>query len=255
MVLKSPSLGPQMDQNAFLLKLRPRNASKVVKTIYDLDFNINCGNLTALSFGVLRQSNGGNYYMGTEQVCNALKLQRIKLFSKIDTLESIWHTDNACCQTSLSDEEMELLNDCFNSASSINEIDRSSAYYIAGYVCHKENLLSTSDDFQPTQPTCPESEFLDQLSRGKLTHPPSSLYDLGLYLLTYYKHVQDKTCVNRILVAFKEIYVATHFDFPNPESVLKRFVNTFAKAFAKNETEKIAKEKKQNVVKRKRLNR
>ena len=75
------------------------------------------------------------------------------MFSKIDTLESIWHTDNACCQTSLSDKEMELLNDCFNSASSINEIDRSSAYYIAGYVCHKENLLSTSDDFQPTQPT------------------------------------------------------------------------------------------------------
>ena len=55
---------------------------------------------------------------------------------------------------------------CFNSAGSINEIDPSSAYYITGYVCHKENLLSTSDDFQPTQSACPESEFLDQLSRG-----------------------------------------------------------------------------------------
>ena len=54
MVLKSPILGPQMDQNAFLLKLRPRNASKVVKTIYDLDFNIYCGNLTALSYNGIR---------------------------------------------------------------------------------------------------------------------------------------------------------------------------------------------------------
>ena len=88
-----------------------------------------------------------------------------------------------------------------------------------------------------------------------LSHPPSYLYDLGLYLLTYYKQVQDKTCVNRILVAFKEIYVAAHIDIPNSDSVLRRFVNTFTKAFARDETENIAKEKKQNVVKRKRLER
>ena len=99
------------------------------------------------------------------------------------------------------------------------------------------------------------SEFVNQLSRGKLSHPPSYLYDLGLYLLAYYKHVKDKTCVNRILIGFKEIHIATHIDIPNSDSVLRRFVNTFTRAFAKNETENIAKEKKQNVVKRKRLER
>ena len=38
-----------MTQNAFLRQLWPRNASKIVKTIYDLDFDINCGNLITLS--------------------------------------------------------------------------------------------------------------------------------------------------------------------------------------------------------------
>ena len=64
--------------------------------------------------------------MGTDQICNALKLQRIKLFSKIDTLETIWHSGKACCQQPLSEEEMELLNDCFDLANSVNDIDRSS---------------------------------------------------------------------------------------------------------------------------------
>ena len=45
-----PVLGPKMGKNAFLHQLRPRNGSKIVKTIYDLDFNINCGNLTTLSY-------------------------------------------------------------------------------------------------------------------------------------------------------------------------------------------------------------
>ena len=111
-----------------------------------------------------------------------LKLQRIKLFSKIDKLETIWHAGKACCQQPLSEEEMELLNDCFDLASSVNDIDRSSVYYIAGYVCHKENLHPTFDDPQLTQPACPASEFVNQLSRGKLSRPPSYLYDLGLYL-------------------------------------------------------------------------
>ena len=47
-------------------------------------------------FGVLRQCNGGNYYMGVDQTYNALKLQRIKLFSKIDAIETVWHSESPC---------------------------------------------------------------------------------------------------------------------------------------------------------------
>ena len=45
-----PVLGPKMGKNAFLHQLRPRNRSKIVKTIYDLKFDINCGNLISLPY-------------------------------------------------------------------------------------------------------------------------------------------------------------------------------------------------------------
>ena len=45
-------------------------------------------------FGVFRQLNGGNYYMSADHICNALKLQRIKLFSRIDVFDNVWHTES-----------------------------------------------------------------------------------------------------------------------------------------------------------------
>ena len=39
--------------------------------------------------GVFRQLNGSNYYMSADHACNALKLQRIKLFSRIDLFDTV----------------------------------------------------------------------------------------------------------------------------------------------------------------------
>ena len=64
-------------------------------------------------FGVFRQLNDGNYYMSAGNVCNALRLQRIKLFTKIDVMDHVWHAESNCCTKPLSDEELEALNDCF----------------------------------------------------------------------------------------------------------------------------------------------
>ncbi len=53
-----PVLGPKMTQNAFLRQLRPRNGSKIVETIYDLDFDINCGNWITLSYNDIHTVGG-----------------------------------------------------------------------------------------------------------------------------------------------------------------------------------------------------
>ena len=196
-------------------------------------------------FGVFRQLNGGNYHMSVDHVCNALKLQRIKLFSRIDVLDTVWHTESNCCSTPLSEEELESLNDGFQSTNNVTEIDRSTVYYVAGYISHKENLDKDMDS--STVPTVPASEFTTELSRGKLSHPPSYLYDLGLYLLTYYKTLNDKNCLKKIMLAFNQIYVSTHFDIPNACSVLRRFANTFSKAFVKKESDKIVEDKKGKI--------
>ena len=44
-------------------------------------------------FGIYRQLNGGNFYMSSEQIKNSLKLQRIKIFDRLDIYETVIHYD------------------------------------------------------------------------------------------------------------------------------------------------------------------
>ena len=67
-------------------------------------------------FGIYRQLNGGNYYMSVEHVQNALKLQRIKLFSRLQCFEKLNHTEDDCCKEPLDENEQETLDNCFNEA-------------------------------------------------------------------------------------------------------------------------------------------
>ena len=79
----------------------------------------------------------------------------------------------------------------------------------------------------------PESEFTTLLSRGKLSHPSADLYDLSQYLLCYFKMKDPKCCNSVFLNAFKIIYDATGYEFPNIGKIIRRFVNCFFKTFAK----------------------
>ena len=143
----------------------------------------------------------------------------------------------------LSDEELILLDDCFEETSDsvISVKEKSALYYISGYICQKENL-ETGD--APTI-DLPESEFTQYVSRGKLCHPPRDLYDLSLYLYSFYSSISDRTCLKRILVAFNLIYESSHCEFQNISSILRRYLNTFTKGFVKKETEKIKIDKKE----------
>ena len=39
-----------------------------------------------------------------------------------------------------------------------------------------------------------ESEFVNMVSRGKFDYPSEELFDLSLYLYSYYKSKEDKCC-------------------------------------------------------------
>jgi hypothetical protein len=57
-------------------------------------------------FGVFRGLNGDNNYMGADHVQNCLKLQRIKLFARLDSDNiSLEHTESDCCKQDLSEKE------------------------------------------------------------------------------------------------------------------------------------------------------
>ena len=75
-------------------------------------------------------------------------------------------------------------------------------YFISGYVCHAENLQTA---VPPSLVECSSSEFTQNVSRRKLSHPTMELYDLSLYLFSYYKSLEDKKCIKKILLGFREI--------------------------------------------------
>ena len=123
--------------------------------------------------------------VSVEQVISSLSLRRLKLYHKlhVDTEEMV-SNENVCCSGDLSDkdEDIEILDYCFSEASNLSESERSSLYFICGYVTFKENLegaevIEHSD----------ESEFTELVSRGKLKHPPIDLYDLSQYLYSFFK--------------------------------------------------------------------
>ena len=200
--------------------------------------------------GAYRQLNGGNYYMSADHVENALKLHRIKLFSSLEVDDIVWHSQNECCHVTLNDDELECLPKAFECSSKISEIERSSLYYICGYVCFKEGIHS---DKHKEVANCPESEFTTEVSRCKLFHPTEDIFELGLYVYAYYQNIQNKTCINKLLNGFIKIYEVSHFKLPNIQSILCRFDNSFSKGCAKKETEKIKRSSKS--IKHRRLER
>ena len=82
-------------------------------------------------FGTWRQMNGGNYYMSMVNIESCMNLQRLKLFSRLLQEETVWHAPNDCCENPLSDEELDAVDDCFDSAD-INDIEMSTLYFISG---------------------------------------------------------------------------------------------------------------------------
>ena len=70
------------------------------------------------------------------------------------------------------------------------------------------------------------------MSRGKLSLPLESGYELSLYWCGYYKIVENKTCTKKLREAFKEIYDMAQIDIENHESVIRRLINCFSKVTA-----------------------
>ena len=114
-------------------------------------------------FSIYRQASGGNFFfISTEQISNALALQRLKLFSQLD-IQSTNVAEN-CCEFDIreSEEDLDLIVKAFDEASNLTKHERSILYYISGYVAFKENMTVPSD---VSIPSCrSDSEFTSMVS-------------------------------------------------------------------------------------------
>ena len=52
-------------------------------------------------------------------------------------------SDNVCCETDLidSEEDLDLIERCFEESSNLSLADRSSLFYMSGYVVRRGNLM------------------------------------------------------------------------------------------------------------------
>ena len=143
---------------------------------------------------------------------------------------------------------MKILKSLIIEASNLSESERSSLYFICGYVTFKENLEGQKSEHSD------ESEFTELVSRGKLKHPPIDLYDLSQYLYSFFTIRKPKCCSKIIFQSFQYIYESSGYEFPNVVSILKRFINCFFKGYAKDETDRIRADKCKNDRKKRKLN-
>ena len=98
-----------------------------------------------------------------------------------------------------------------------------------------------------------DSEFVNKVSRGRLGHPPSELYDLSQYSFAFFKTRVKKCCSKLFLDAYQMIYDTTNFEFDNISSRLRRFNNCVFKAFANNINDKLKRFKDDKKVKQRRI--
>ena len=200
------------------------------------------------AYGGFRQGSGGNYHISYEQILSSMTLQRLKLFDILELPYSNEHTRDSCCSTELYDNEIYLL-DVIPSLEDLEEIERSTLYYICGYVSMKINIGLDAPVVDSNI-----SEFTTNVSRGALKHPPEELFDLGLRLYCFHKNVESKSCATRLMKAFTEIYESNYsfLDDSIVSDMLQRFINCFSKGYANMQTEQI-KIDKNNRKKRKAL--
>ena len=201
-------------------------------------------------FGIYRQNSGGNYCISTYQDFSGLKLQRLKLYHQLEMSEKLHVAINdECCQSLIeNDEDLQILDSCFEISSKLSTLEKSTLYYISGYVAFKEMCAVDVPEIQGQ-----ESEFLKQISRRRLGHPPAELYDLSQYFFAFFKTREKKCCSKLFLEAYETIYEVTHFKSDNIQSILRRFNNCFYKSFANDLNDKLKRFKDEKKMKQRRI--
>ena len=129
---------------------------------------------------------------------NTLNLQRLTLFSKLEieqTGEEKSRLSCNCDSDDLDDQMNDLVEESFTKSSKLSKNEKSTLYFVSGYVARKENL-TTDTNFMKL----PESEFTELVSRGKLMHPPAALYGLSQYLLSFLKENAAQNILRKLSI-------------------------------------------------------
>ena len=183
-------------------------------------------------FSCYRQMSGGNYYIGLDQLLCSARLRKLKLFEELDIDRSeFFHVQNLCCSKEMSDDELSVIDSLFERSNSLSDNERSSLYYICGYICFKEGIVNDSESDLLTDESGNRfiCEFTDLVSRGKLTYPRHDVVYFAFVTYTFFTKDKSIDCGNLLCHRFLYIYESLCFCFPNCLNVCRRLVNCFFK--------------------------
>ena len=71
---------------------------------------------------------------------NSLALQRLKLFSELDTAEVVTHSAEKYYTAALTEGAIFMLNEAFLLRNTLTDVDESSLFHTSGYIAFKEAL-------------------------------------------------------------------------------------------------------------------
>ncbi|XP_065659062.1 uncharacterized protein LOC136083583 [Hydra vulgaris] len=194
-------------------------------------------------FGIYRQLSGGNYFISEEQVLNSVHLQRLKLFSKLVSLDETdihcSHIHSDCCTMDLIEEDIIYLDKCLINADneSINNQENAALFYMAGYVQHKTNPQRVLD---ATTLQSASSEFTDYVSHGKLRYPGDTLFQFicFCYLLfnSFPKSEKRFQCVVYLKKLFLFLHSTSPFDLETNSTDITKVISIITNCFLKGVT-------------------
>lgn len=187
-------------------------------------------------FGAIRGMFGGLYHVALEQILIASKLRQIKLLHDLGLetkcTESTLHPAS-CCTDDFTEAEWSQIDNCFNFTEDVDQKERTTLFYIAGYLTFKEKLEAGDELIDVVQSY--DSEFTRLVSRGKLKCPSEDFFYFTLICYGLFKNL-NILCRRRLTRCFVEIY-DSYFTFKCEKSLFSRLVNVLFSGFVRTESD------------------
>ena len=94
-------------------------------------------------------------------------MHRLKLYNKLGIQ---YNAETPCCLDDLesNDDGIEVVENCYSESNCLDVEEKSALFYNFGYIAYKEELGVTAHKNADNT----DSEFLTNVSRGKLSYPP-----------------------------------------------------------------------------------
>jgi len=169
-------------------------------------------------------------------VFSSLKLQRLRLFSKLSVNEDSSFCSRVapdCCHMDIDENDVELVDSAIVAqVGDVSETEQAALFYIAGYVQHKIYGCGSDSSFSTSA-----SEFTEMLDRGKLKFPSEELFQFVQFAYSLFNTLSASekrhSCSAYIARLFSFLRVSLPFSVEEKPGQEKTIANCFLKGWTK----------------------